>query len=120
MHILHFWIQNFGFFIFDSALRLGLPFVPSYLGQTGSVDDMIQGVNYASAGSGIIFSSGSELVHFPLFQFQYHDFLLSSLEVHFCFNYRISVVNCAGSAYLTHTADSAGDRHVSADDTEHG
>ncbi|KAL0324187.1 UNVERIFIED_CONTAM: GDSL esterase/lipase [Sesamum calycinum] len=43
------------------ALRLGLPFVPSYLGQTGSVDDMIRGVNYASAGAGIIFSSGSEL-----------------------------------------------------------
>nr|GME06800.1 GDSL esterase/lipase At5g08460 [Ipomoea batatas] len=43
------------------ALRLGLPFVPSYLGQTSSIDDMIQGVNYASAGSGIIFSSGSEL-----------------------------------------------------------
>ncbi|KAI3468597.1 hypothetical protein Pfo_025260 [Paulownia fortunei] len=43
------------------ALRLGLPFVPNYLGQTGSVDDMIHGVNYASAGAGIIFSSGSEL-----------------------------------------------------------
>lgn len=40
--------------------------MPSYLGQTGSVDDMIRGLNYASAGSGIIFSSGSELVHnFP-------------------------------------------------------
>ncbi|KAK3228079.1 hypothetical protein Dsin_007941 [Dipteronia sinensis] len=43
------------------ALYLGLPFVPSYLGQTGSVEDMIQGVNYASAAAGIIFSSGSEL-----------------------------------------------------------
>ncbi|KAL3635760.1 hypothetical protein CASFOL_020307 [Castilleja foliolosa] len=43
------------------ALHLGLPFVPSYLGQSGSVSDMIRGVNYASAGSGIIFSSGSEL-----------------------------------------------------------
>ncbi|KAL7122792.1 hypothetical protein ACP275_01G066000 [Erythranthe tilingii] len=43
------------------ALRLGLPFVPSYLGQTGSVEDMNRGVNYASAGAGIIFSSGSEL-----------------------------------------------------------
>ncbi|KAK4490802.1 hypothetical protein RD792_001516 [Penstemon davidsonii] len=43
------------------AMRLGLPFVPSYLGQTGSVNDMIRGVNYASAGAGIIFSSGSEL-----------------------------------------------------------
>ncbi|XP_051137634.1 GDSL esterase/lipase 7 [Andrographis paniculata] len=43
------------------ALRLGLPFVPSYLGQTGSVNDMVRGVNYASAGAGIIFSSGSEL-----------------------------------------------------------
>ncbi|CAI0408732.1 unnamed protein product [Linum tenue] len=44
------------------ALRLGLPFVPSYLGQKGTLADMIHGVNYASAGAGIIFSSGSELV----------------------------------------------------------
>ncbi|PHT57855.1 hypothetical protein CQW23_00218 [Capsicum baccatum] len=43
------------------ALRLGLPFVPSYLGQAGSIEEMILGVNYASAGAGIIFSSGSEL-----------------------------------------------------------
>ncbi|XP_027183275.1 GDSL esterase/lipase At5g08460 [Coffea eugenioides] len=43
------------------ALRLGLPFVPSYLGQGGSIEDMMKGVNYASAGAGIIFSSGSEL-----------------------------------------------------------
>ncbi|GAB2215626.1 hypothetical protein Droror1_Dr00020015 [Drosera rotundifolia] len=43
------------------ALKLGLPFVPSYLGQDGMVEDMIHGVNYASAGAGIIFSSGSEL-----------------------------------------------------------
>uniref|UniRef100_K7LMJ7 GDSL esterase/lipase n=1 Tax=Glycine max TaxID=3847 RepID=K7LMJ7_SOYBN len=40
-------------------LRLGLPFVPSYLVQTGVVEDMIKGVNYASAGAGIILSSGS-------------------------------------------------------------
>ena len=38
--------------------------MPSYLGQTGAVEDMIQGVNYASAGAGIILSSGSELVCF--------------------------------------------------------
>nr|XP_033515668.1 GDSL esterase/lipase At5g08460-like [Nicotiana tomentosiformis] len=43
------------------TLRLGLPFVPSYLGQAGSIEDMILGFNYASAGAGIIFSSGSEL-----------------------------------------------------------
>ncbi|KAL2902786.1 hypothetical protein RDABS01_027868, partial [Bienertia sinuspersici] len=43
------------------ALRLGLPFVPSYLGQVRNVEDMIHGVNYASAGAGIIFSSGSDL-----------------------------------------------------------
>ncbi|KAG5249448.1 GDSL esterase/lipase [Salix suchowensis] len=43
------------------ALRLGLPFVPSYLGQMGTVEDMVKGVNYASAGAGVIFSSGSEL-----------------------------------------------------------
>ncbi|KAJ1386093.1 SGNH hydrolase superfamily [Sesbania bispinosa] len=43
------------------ALRLGLPYVPSYLGQKGTVEDMIHGVNYASAGAGIIVSTGSEL-----------------------------------------------------------
>ncbi|MBA0684701.1 hypothetical protein Goshw_021599 [Gossypium schwendimanii] len=43
------------------ALHLGLPFVPSYLGQTGELEDMLHGVNYASAAAGIIFSSGSEL-----------------------------------------------------------
>ncbi|XP_050228261.1 GDSL esterase/lipase At5g08460 [Mercurialis annua] len=43
------------------AQRLGLPLVPSYLGQMGSVEDMIHGVNYASAAAGIIYSSGSEL-----------------------------------------------------------
>ncbi|KAL5719069.1 hypothetical protein ACHQM5_011901 [Ranunculus cassubicifolius] len=43
------------------ALRLGLPFVPAYLAQGGSVQEMIHGLNYASAGAGIIFSSGSEL-----------------------------------------------------------
>ncbi|KAI3929349.1 hypothetical protein MKX01_006585 [Papaver californicum] len=35
--------------------------VVDYLGQDGSVEDMIHGVNYASASAGIIFSSGSEL-----------------------------------------------------------
>ncbi|KAG9448259.1 hypothetical protein H6P81_014387 [Aristolochia fimbriata] len=43
------------------ALRLGLPFVPSFLGQNGTVEDMIRGVNFASAGAGILFSSGSDL-----------------------------------------------------------
>ncbi|XP_077226934.1 GDSL esterase/lipase At5g08460-like [Tasmannia lanceolata] len=43
------------------ALRMGLPFVPAFLGQSGSVEDMIHGVNYASAGAGILFSSGSDL-----------------------------------------------------------
>jgi hypothetical protein len=38
--------------------------VPSYLGQRGNVEDMIHGVNYASAGAGIIAISGSELVTF--------------------------------------------------------
>ncbi|KAI4302905.1 hypothetical protein MLD38_038598 [Melastoma candidum] len=43
------------------ASRLGLPFVPSYLGLNGTAEEMLRGVNYASAGAGIIFSSGSEL-----------------------------------------------------------
>lgn len=51
------------FYFNQSASHLGLPFVPSYLGQSGSVEDMVHGLNYASAGAGIIFSSGSELVH---------------------------------------------------------
>ncbi|KAK9094050.1 hypothetical protein Scep_025519 [Stephania cephalantha] len=51
------------------ALRLGLPFVPAFLGQQGRVEDMIHGVNYASAGAGIILSSGSELgQHISLIQ----------------------------------------------------
>ncbi|KAJ0106238.1 hypothetical protein Patl1_17508 [Pistacia atlantica] len=69
------------------ALRLGLPFVPSYLGQKGNVKDMIQGVNYASAGAGIIFSSGSELgQHISLIQQiqqftdTYQQFILSMGE----------------------------------------
>ncbi|KAJ0964912.1 hypothetical protein J5N97_026050 [Dioscorea zingiberensis] len=43
------------------AERLGLPFVPPYLGRTGRIEDMIHGLNYASAASGILFSSGSDL-----------------------------------------------------------
>ncbi|XP_050377894.1 GDSL esterase/lipase At5g08460 [Argentina anserina] len=43
------------------ALRLGLPFVPSFLGQTGRLEDMLHGLNFASAAAGIIFTSGSEL-----------------------------------------------------------
>ncbi|KAL8150384.1 hypothetical protein V2J09_020192 [Rumex salicifolius] len=43
------------------ALHLGLPLVPSYLGRNRSIEEMMHGVNYASAASGIIFSSGSEL-----------------------------------------------------------
>ncbi|XP_028774732.1 GDSL esterase/lipase At1g71691 [Neltuma alba] len=56
------------------ALRLGLPFVPSYLGQTGDVGDMIHGVNYASAGAGIILSSGSELGQHISFNQQIQQF----------------------------------------------
>lgn len=61
---LTFFSLHFLFGIHFPALRLGLPFVPSYLGQSGMVEDMVRGVNYASAGAGIIFSSGSELVAF--------------------------------------------------------
>nr|GEZ05997.1 hypothetical protein [Tanacetum cinerariifolium] len=43
------------------AHRLGLQFIPSYLGHRGSVEEMLHGVNYASAGARIIFFSGSEL-----------------------------------------------------------
>ncbi|KAJ0960158.1 hypothetical protein J5N97_002054 [Dioscorea zingiberensis] len=49
------------FLEWDSAERLGLPFVPPYLGRTGRIEDMIHGLNYASAASGILFSSGSDL-----------------------------------------------------------
>ncbi|XP_065017230.1 GDSL esterase/lipase At5g08460-like [Musa acuminata AAA Group] len=43
------------------AVRLGLPFVPPFLGRSGKIEDMIHGVNYASAASGILFSSDSDL-----------------------------------------------------------
>ncbi|KAI3754673.1 hypothetical protein L1987_54460 [Smallanthus sonchifolius] len=43
----------------ESALRLGLPFVPSYLCQSGSVRDMTRGSNYASAGSAYIIRSAN-------------------------------------------------------------
>ncbi|KAK9675416.1 hypothetical protein RND81_11G006600 [Saponaria officinalis] len=43
------------------ASRLGIPLVPSYLENAGSIEDMLHGVNYASAGAGIIFASGSDL-----------------------------------------------------------
>ncbi|XVE58082.1 hypothetical protein DITRI_Ditri04bG0141900 [Diplodiscus trichospermus] len=56
------------------ALHLGLPFVPSYLGQAGEVDDMLHGVNYASAAAGIIFSSGSELGQHISFTHQIQQF----------------------------------------------
>ncbi|KAL1191866.1 hypothetical protein V5N11_007558 [Cardamine amara subsp. amara] len=57
------------------ANRLGLPLVPSYLGQTGTVEDMFQGVNYASAGAGIILSSGSELGQRVSFAMQIEQFV---------------------------------------------
>ncbi|KAG0498233.1 hypothetical protein HPP92_002924 [Vanilla planifolia] len=51
------------------AIRLGLPFVPPFLGQVGRVEDMIHGLNYASAAAGIIFSSGYDLgMHISLTQ----------------------------------------------------
>ncbi|KAE8722490.1 putative inactive receptor kinase [Hibiscus syriacus] len=56
------------------ALYLGLPFVPSYLGQTGEMEDMVHGVNYASAAAGIIFSSGSELGQHISFTHQIQQF----------------------------------------------
>ncbi|CAA6667057.1 unnamed protein product [Spirodela intermedia] len=43
------------------ALRMGLPFVPPFLGQTGRIEDMIYGVNFASAAAGILYPSGSDL-----------------------------------------------------------
>lgn len=52
--------------------------MPSYLGQTGNVEDMSHGVNYASAGAGIIASSGSELVSFCIsYNFLCRSYLLA-------------------------------------------
>ncbi|EOY25056.1 hypothetical protein QUC31_009074 [Theobroma cacao] len=56
------------------ALHLGLPFVPSYLGQAGELEDMLHGVNYASAAAGVIFSSGSELGQHISFTHQIQQF----------------------------------------------
>ena len=66
-----------------SALRLGLPFVPSYLGQAGDVQDMIHGVNYASAGAGIIFSSGSELVCLSFIPFFLYKLMSRELAIEY-------------------------------------
>ncbi|GLJ22559.1 hypothetical protein SUGI_0424540 [Cryptomeria japonica] len=43
------------------ALFMGLPFVPTYLGLGGMVENMMQGVNFASAGAGVLYSSGADL-----------------------------------------------------------
>ncbi|KAJ6705411.1 hypothetical protein OIU79_010167 [Salix purpurea] len=40
---------------------LGFLLCQVILGRWGTVEDMVKGVNYASAGAGVIFSSGSEL-----------------------------------------------------------
>ncbi|XP_022738165.1 GDSL esterase/lipase At1g71691-like [Durio zibethinus] len=56
------------------ALHLGLPIVPSYLGQEGELKDMLHGINYASAAAGIIFSSGSELGQHISFTHQIQQF----------------------------------------------
>ncbi|XP_062018090.1 GDSL esterase/lipase At5g08460-like [Rosa rugosa] len=56
------WFYNGRIPIDYIALQLGLPFVPIFLRQTGRVEDMLHGLNFASAAVGIIFTSGSELV----------------------------------------------------------
>lgn len=95
-----------------TANRLGLPFVPSYLGQSGAVKDMFRGVNYASAGAGIILSSGSELVitqKFLKFQVFFRVHLRESLWELFV----------AGPAGFICNAGWAVCGYLSADDTEH-
>lgn len=64
--------------------------MPSYLGQTDSLSDMIQGVNYASAGGGIIFASGSELVQgFPPVSHKLNVLLLMGRILHIFCSFRI-------------------------------
>ncbi|KAH9302625.1 hypothetical protein KI387_014208 [Taxus chinensis] len=43
------------------ALFMGLPFVPTYLGVGGIVENMVAGVNFASAGAGVLHFSGDDL-----------------------------------------------------------
>ncbi|KAF3333148.1 GDSL esterase/lipase 7 [Carex littledalei] len=51
------------------ALRLKLPFVRPYLGLSGKVEELVRGVNYASAGAGVLFASGSDLgMHISLME----------------------------------------------------
>ncbi|XP_078442911.1 SGNH hydrolase-type esterase superfamily protein [Wolffia australiana] len=63
------------------ALRMDLPFVPSFLGQSGRIEDMIHGVNFASAAAGILYTSGDDLVRNSLlFQGQHVSFTLQAQQ----------------------------------------
>lgn len=91
-------------------MRLGLPFVPSYLGQSGAVRDMTHGLNYASAGAGIIFSSGSELVRSKT---------KILFKVPFCLVYKMCD-DYAGSARILQSANPASYGYISAVYTDDG
>jgi len=56
-------------FLINAAELLGLPLIPAYNGATG--DQMLHGVNYASAAAGILDDTGrnfvSKLLRFFLF-----------------------------------------------------
>jgi hypothetical protein len=48
--------------VYFSAELLGLPLVPAYSQASHSVEQLLQGVNYASAAAGILDDSGGNFV----------------------------------------------------------
>ncbi|KAK1385849.1 hypothetical protein POM88_023584 [Heracleum sosnowskyi] len=57
------WIMESPYWTSKSTMHLELPYVPTYLRQTESVEPMVQIVYYAFAGAEIFFSGGAELVY---------------------------------------------------------
>jgi hypothetical protein len=52
--------------VYFSAELLGLPLVPAYSQASHSVEQLLQGVNYASAAAGILDDSGGNFVSINL------------------------------------------------------
>lgn len=82
---------------------MGLPFVPP--GQRGRIEDMIHGVNYASAAAGILYTSGSDLVKENPVELRYHS---HSQYVILSHTHNIAWFPFAGSACLPDSANPAG------------
>lgn len=54
-----------------AAELLGLPLIPAYSQASNSADQMLHGVNFASAAAGILDNTGRNFVTLFLFYFNY-------------------------------------------------